>query len=541
MLSDMTANNNARTTLEAVVGNRTKYNYRNSVNRTAGGIGAQDAFQAWSQREDEVDPVEFWQQWHGTNPGFPQTSPEFKEALADAIVAAAAAQVSSDSDLRAMTDQYEIDLKAGKKVVLVAHSQGNFYANNATTFIINRFPEFAQSIGVVSVATPAGSLPANSTLTQNELDYVIFVIVASKYPVIPKNIRFTGNDEYHHGFLTTYMLPGNARNRIANQIRAMINSLAAPLNEECDDGVAKTTTLTAQNVTSTTATVRADVSQGVGVQAWFSVDKLSSNVSCNAIGPGATQITAPAIHTQDISGLTPNTLYFVKACAKGPKGSISDGGIKQFITEKNSGKIGIAVLDFVSVDSFSLKAQVLEGIGIDTWFVRGTAGSTHIPSCAVHSNNYDGIGTASAGDTVFSGTFTGLAHSSQYRVRGCAKGSDGITNAGPINVVQTTTVPVLACSPQAYRGSSEGLSVIYSLGNTDGFAKVTFETFTIPDALQIFKHNTNQLLLSTNGPWSGKFSKSFQAGGIDKVDVFVYGNSNAGTEWELSIECPQPL
>jgi hypothetical protein len=52
-------------------------------------------------------------------------------------------------------DNYLADLNSGKKVVIVAHSQGNFYANNAYRYIKEDYNKFIDSIGIVSVATPA--------------------------------------------------------------------------------------------------------------------------------------------------------------------------------------------------------------------------------------------------------------------------------------------------------------------------------------------------------------------------------------------------
>jgi hypothetical protein len=540
MLSDNVNNNNARTLLETTVGNKPDNVYRMSVNRTKN--FAADGYQSFKQRSGEIDPKIFWQQWHGTNPGFPQTSPEFQESLADAIVAAATVQVNSDADLAAMVGQYLIDLNAGKKVILVSHSQGNFYANRAQEFIADNNPELAPSLGVISVASPSGSLAPGALLTQNSQDTVIFGTVAGKYSVLPANVNFFGiNDKRHHGFLTTYMLTHNARARISGHVQTMINQLPEPIAADCDDRVAKINTLNAINVTSSKADLRGDLISGVNVDAWIVFDKNPSNVVCNGASQNGTgPFSASSVVSETVTGLTANTLYYVRACAKGQKGEVSDGGLKQFITKRNDGKMAKPYPINIESTSFKLQSEVLEGQNIDTWFVRGSAGQTQSPICS--GSSYDGIGTASEGDQIVSDRFTGLVKDTEYRVRACAKGSNGVTNSSPSTIVKTTAIPTTTCGNQAFQGGTNGLSVVFNLGQgsgaVSGSARVIFQTFTVPDRLQIYKHGTNQLLLATNGFVSGQNIGSFSATGIDKVDVYVTANSTVSTRWELTIECP---
>lgn len=541
MLSDMVSNNNARTLLETTVGNKPDNVYRMSVNRTKS--FAADGWQAYKQRSSEVDSQEFWQQWHGTNPGFPQTSTEFQDALADAIVAAATVQVNTDADLAAMVGQYLIDLNAGKKVVLVSHSQGNFYANRAQEFIAANHPKLAPSLGVISVASPSGVLAPNGLLTQNAQDTVIFQTVARKYSVLPSNVNFFGvNDKRHHGFLTTYMQPQNARARISGHVQTMINRLPEPIAADCDDRVATINTLNAINVTSSKADLRGDLTNGINVDAWIVYDTNASNVVCNGANQNGTgAFSASSILSEAVTGLSANTLYYVRACAKGQKGGVSDGGLKQFITKRNSGKMAKPFPIDIESDSFRLQSEVLEGQNIDTWFVLRPAAQSLNPICS--GSSYDGVGTASEGDQIVSDKFTDLERDTEYRVRACAKASNGVTNSSPFNIVKTTAVPTKVCSNQAFQGGTNGLSVVFNLnpssGVTSGSARVSFQTFTVPDRLEIFKHGTNQRLLATNGFVSGLNVGSFSAAGIDKVDVYVTANSVVSTRWELTIECPQ--
>jgi len=138
-----------------------------------------------------------------------------------------------------MVDDFVKDLTAGKKVILVAHSQGNFFANAAYRFIARHWPQYVGSIGIVAIGSSAPLVEGGGLSTQNTLDSVIFGSVTIKYRVIPANVRFKGKDPLrtHHGFATTYMRPENARGRIVGHINQTINRLKTPLSP-CDERVA---------------------------------------------------------------------------------------------------------------------------------------------------------------------------------------------------------------------------------------------------------------------------------------------------------------
>jgi hypothetical protein len=50
---------------------------------------------------------------------------------------------------------YRALLNKGMRVVIVAHSQGNFYANRAYEVLAAQKPAWANSVGIVAVASPA--------------------------------------------------------------------------------------------------------------------------------------------------------------------------------------------------------------------------------------------------------------------------------------------------------------------------------------------------------------------------------------------------
>ncbi|MCI5224336.1 MAG: hypothetical protein D3924_17125 [Candidatus Electrothrix sp. AR4] len=108
---------------------------------------------------------------------------------------------------------YHDDLKAGRRVIVVAHSQGNLFANSVVGTVIAEDPDrFENSIGVVGVASPAGYLlKQNNDYVTADDDRVIDALRVTHY-VLPSNINNdpgVWNDyrdwPLNHGFTTSYL------------------------------------------------------------------------------------------------------------------------------------------------------------------------------------------------------------------------------------------------------------------------------------------------------------------------------------------------
>lgn len=517
--------------LRSTVGNTSKNQYKIAENRSDG-IG-KDFYQAYENRVADVDPREFWRDVRRLNPS--ATSRQIKELYADAVYKASIVEYARSADLREMIGDFLLDLNSGKKVILVAHSQGNFFANAAYRYIRQNWPSYKDSIGIVAIATPAPIVEGGGLLTQNSKDRVIFGAVNLKYSVLPANVTFTGNDTFpvNHGFRTTYMLPGNARSRIVSHVRSTISRLSAPVSP-CDDKEAIIQTLTASDIKPSKATLRANLTQGKNARVWFDIDKNPNRVKCSYAGnSGSPKFTAPAGVSVPVNNLIPNTTYTYMACARGSNSKIKDGGIKQLITARNRAKIGIPVSGIVSRNSIQVTSQILEGVNADAWFVHSSSNSS--PSC--NGQNFDGVGSFSSGDVTVR-RIDNLNSNTTYYIRACAKASEGTTHSSPVATIKTNNVPLRDCGTQAFRGGTYGLSVIFDLGGRSGNAQFIFDAFTIPDGLQIYKQGTNQLLFSTGALISGKTTGGFQTYGAEALDVYVTGNPNPNTAWELEIRCP---
>lgn len=139
---------------------------------------------------------------------------------------------------------YLSDLAAGKRVAIVAHSQGNLFTNSAIKTILEQNPEYAASIRKIGVASPANRVVNGESIalgddvddyvTAND-DLIIITGLGSIQPVLPGNIEnlpATAVDVRsfsNHSFLRDYMDPDlPSREKIDEVFFRVINELEYP-------------------------------------------------------------------------------------------------------------------------------------------------------------------------------------------------------------------------------------------------------------------------------------------------------------------------
>ena len=135
---------------------------------------------------------------------------------------------------------YLRNLGEGKRVVVVAHSQGNLYANDAIDAVAETTPEGGASIAVVGVATPAARIAGDRSGHVTAKDDVVINALRA----IPGATVLKGNvdndpgvagdrrDFWNHAFGRSYFDAGLASRAM---IDALMNVLATELpfpNEE---------------------------------------------------------------------------------------------------------------------------------------------------------------------------------------------------------------------------------------------------------------------------------------------------------------------
>jgi len=193
------------------------------------------AYQADENDMDEIleaaiqmgidDYSAFWR-WLADIESAPQW---FKDKVLDLAAEADEFTYVNDMDLQSHVGEYLSAIDAGEKVVLVGHSQGNFYANRAWSYIDSAYGNKSESIGVVGVATPAtyvaGSGPyvdlyGHEPYTTLTNDVVIWFLRNYVNPLIktPTNTNINLADLSGHAFINSYLGTSGLQSQIKSHI-----------------------------------------------------------------------------------------------------------------------------------------------------------------------------------------------------------------------------------------------------------------------------------------------------------------------------------
>jgi hypothetical protein len=131
-----------------------------------------------------------------------------------------------DSDVADHVAAYREELHEGNRVVVVAHSQGNLYANAARAQLMLAAPTLMNSFGVDAIATPAQT--AADGYTTSDKDMVIGLLRELGRTVLPANVEvpFRLDDFLGHGFEEIYL---NAQLPARTNVVSVLSSLGARL------------------------------------------------------------------------------------------------------------------------------------------------------------------------------------------------------------------------------------------------------------------------------------------------------------------------
>ena len=174
----------------------------------------------------------------------------FKETLSDISVQYQAFSYILDDDLQKHVSQYTQDIENCQKVLLVAHSQGNFYGNEAWRWVYQKTIDSQplnklKVMGMVSVATPASHIgeplahegdqqQITRYLTLNN-DLIINVIRQSIIDPLPGNLQNSSDssDWKNHSFIDAYASGTPSQQVLANHIQSVAYSLESlPLERD---------------------------------------------------------------------------------------------------------------------------------------------------------------------------------------------------------------------------------------------------------------------------------------------------------------------
>ena len=133
-----------------------------------------------------------------------------------------------------MVQKYRNDLLAGRRVVVIAHSQGNLFANDAVSQVRASLPDQAESIRIIGVANPSNIQLDHTTYYTADDDRVIEALRLGQ-DVLPANLdndpgllndhRDFLNHNFIKSYFSSYLL---SREKIDNDLFAFIRVMPFP-------------------------------------------------------------------------------------------------------------------------------------------------------------------------------------------------------------------------------------------------------------------------------------------------------------------------
>jgi len=160
-------------------------------------------FEVFRQRQGERTSL-FWKWISGLT-----LAPDwFRDLALDFSSYHTRAEAIIDFDLRKQIDTYRDLLMKGHRILVIAHSQGNLYANAAYENLRrddNNLP--MSSFSILSVATPSSYVAGDGEYFTLTNDLVIGAVNAIYRDTLDGNVTNSSDDNtwLHHGFITSYL------------------------------------------------------------------------------------------------------------------------------------------------------------------------------------------------------------------------------------------------------------------------------------------------------------------------------------------------
>jgi len=191
--------------------------------------------QAFSQWRAQGQAQDFWK-WLDGEASLGDVPDKKRDDSIKDEWAAMADRLKSDDDLRKHTLLYEAWVAAGDKVLLVPHSQGTLYANEAYSILFdppqpNPLPE--SSVGIVAVASLAGTVRANGYYSTLKTDKIVegqrIWAGLNGTTILPWNTTNTAADSGNgHQFVANYLEGDVSLPKIMGDMVKKANELKFP-------------------------------------------------------------------------------------------------------------------------------------------------------------------------------------------------------------------------------------------------------------------------------------------------------------------------
>lgn len=209
-----------------------KIDFDQACNNSTGFPSLADLLEAFTQ-DISSDVSSFWRSlaWLVPDQALANRLTEFSTAIDRA-------QLLNNQDLSTQIAAYKNAILEGKKVIVVAHSQGNFFANESYG---NLTASEQSSFGIVAVANPDSFVATGGphvTIAGVFPDLVIAAIILAKQraglptPQLPNVINFSvPTDLTGHFFHNSYFVPNSSsKSRILGDIVSVRAGLQQPAN-----------------------------------------------------------------------------------------------------------------------------------------------------------------------------------------------------------------------------------------------------------------------------------------------------------------------
>lgn len=200
-------------------------------------FAVEELYQVVRQKLGDVVATKFWNWLSGVE----RMPIEFKTGFLAIAEKTLSSPAFGDTDLQLHIDKYEAYLRGGNCVLLVSHSQGNLYANQAwnTIFQGNRFSLFEKSFGNVQVATPSSTVSAGQISNlgtqlgnwKTFQDDEVMNLVRSTLGALPANLPAEGklgDPDRGHSFNSYMRDGGTAKTQIVSEMIQIARALEYP-------------------------------------------------------------------------------------------------------------------------------------------------------------------------------------------------------------------------------------------------------------------------------------------------------------------------
>jgi hypothetical protein len=194
------------------------YNSKESIWLEALEVARQKAFD---------DPTGVWRFLSGEQPPDWFTELETEQAK----TAGALVEFLIDEDLQRQVGDYLLRLASGQRVLVVSHSQGNFYANSASLLLP---APYRSSWGNSQVATPVKAVQSKGPYRTFQ-DDLVMLAVRDTVGALPANLPAIGigvpplGDLLGHNFITAYLR--HASSEVSSDMLSVLSSLPAPASQ----------------------------------------------------------------------------------------------------------------------------------------------------------------------------------------------------------------------------------------------------------------------------------------------------------------------